>query len=78
MASAMIRQESKMFQQLVRADEMGVRREIVRGLPLWEAHPVLKHQRAIDRIRASSEPGKPAGPAGCTCAGMPWRVTYRP
>src|SRR5262245_2882196 len=40
-----------MDEKLLRADELGVRLEIVGGLPIWEAHPVYKHQKAIDRIR---------------------------
>ncbi len=39
-----------------RADEIGVRLEIIRGLPVWEASPVYRHQREIDRIRASIKP----------------------
>ena len=54
---------------MLQADEIGVRLEIVGGLPLWEAHPLPKHQRAVDRIRASiarAEP--PAGTdGGCGC-----------
>ncbi len=38
---------------LLQADELGVRLEIVGGLPIWEAKPLIRHQRAIDRIRAS-------------------------
>ena len=38
---------------LRRADETGVRLEIVGGLPLWEAAPARRHQQAVDRIRAS-------------------------
>ncbi|GAB4579737.1 MAG: Uma2 family endonuclease [Anaerolineales bacterium] len=38
---------------LLQANELGIRLEIVGGLPLWEAKPVLKHQRAVDRIRYS-------------------------
>lgn len=41
------------FGQLIEANELGVRLEIVGGLPIWEAQPVLRHQRAVDRIRAS-------------------------
>ncbi|MCP4397834.1 MAG: Uma2 family endonuclease [bacterium] len=40
-------------QQFLRAEELGIRLEIVGGLPIWEAHPVWKHQKAIDRIRAT-------------------------
>lgn len=57
------------FRQLMQANELGVRLEIVGGLPIWEAHPVLRHQRAIDRIRASitgSESSPGDGP-GCGC-----------
>jgi Uma2 family endonuclease len=41
---------------LLRADELGIKLEIVNGLPIWEAHPVYKHQKAIDRIRATITP----------------------
>jgi hypothetical protein len=37
----------------VRAEELGIRLEIVGGLPIWEAQPVYRHQKAIDRIRAT-------------------------
>ena len=42
-----------LLQQLMQADISGVRLEIVGGLPIWEASPMLKHQRAVDRIRDS-------------------------
>lgn len=44
------------------------RLEIVHGIGVWEAFPVLRHQSAIDRIRASIRPvvGSP-----CTCFHMP-------
>lgn len=45
---------------ILRAEELGIRLEVVSGLPIWEAHPVWRHQRAIDRIRASIAPLKPA------------------
>ena len=48
--------DKALFQQLLQADELGIRLEIVGGLPLWEASPVLRHQEAIDRIRASLRP----------------------
>lgn len=49
--------------RLLSANELGIRLEIVGGIPLWEAQPVYKHQKAIDRIRASITPceGKPCG-----------------
>jgi Uma2 family endonuclease len=36
-----------------RADEVGVRLEFFAGRAVWEASPVKRHQREIDRIRAS-------------------------
>lgn len=44
-----------MDSKFLRADELGVRLEIVRGLPIWEPSPVYKHQKAVDRIRATIE-----------------------
>lgn len=35
-----------------RAEELGIRLEYVNGIPIWEASPVIRHQRIIDRIRA--------------------------
>jgi len=39
--------------KFIRAEELGIRLEIVGGLPIWEPHPGWKHQKAVDRIRAS-------------------------
>jgi Uma2 family endonuclease len=39
--------------KFVRAEELGIRLEVVRGLPIWEAAPTWRHQRAVDRMRAS-------------------------
>ncbi len=39
--------------KFLRADELGIRLELVAGLPIWEPTPVYKHQKAVDRIRAS-------------------------
>ena len=50
--------------KFVRAEELGIRLEIVAGLPIWEAAPVWKHQKAVDRIRASIRSG---GNAACAC-----------
>ena len=49
-----------------RAREVGVKLEMVGGIPVWEALPVLRHQKAVDRIRDSI---RPAGQAesGCGC-----------
>jgi Uma2 family endonuclease len=42
-----------MDSKFLRAEELGIRLEIVQGLPIWEPYPVYKHQKAIDRIRAT-------------------------
>jgi len=39
--------------RLLEADRAGVRLEIIGGLPVWEFHPVWRHQETIDHIRAS-------------------------
>lgn len=54
--------------KFLRAEELGIRLEIVRGLPIWEAHPVYRHQKAVDRIRATIERATDAGDtARCAC-----------
>jgi Uma2 family endonuclease len=55
--------------RLLQANELGIRLEIVAGLPIWEPQPVLKHQRAVDRIRASIEavPPEQGQDVGCGC-----------
>jgi len=35
---------------LLQASELGIRLEIVNGLPIWEAQPVYRHQKHIARI----------------------------
>lgn len=55
-----------MDSQLLRAEELGIRLEIVAGLPVWEASPVIKHQLAVDRIRESINKSK-AGNKSCDC-----------
>lgn len=42
-----------MDSQLLRSEELGIKLEIVNGLPVWEASPVMRHQTAVDRIRES-------------------------
>jgi Uma2 family endonuclease len=42
-----------MDSKFLRADELGIRLEIVAGLPIWEPHPLYRHQKAIDRIRST-------------------------
>jgi Uma2 family endonuclease len=55
-----------MDSRLLRSEELGIRLEIVDGLPVWEASPVIRHQLAIDRIRKSI--GKTSGDSDtCEC-----------
>jgi Uma2 family endonuclease len=57
-----------MHDKFLRADELGIRLEIVGGLPIWEPHPVWKHQKAVDRIRATIAPTSAADDApACAC-----------
>ncbi len=39
-----------------RATEAGVKLEYINGIPVWEASPVIRHQRILDRVRASIRP----------------------
>ena len=50
---------------LHQASELGIRLEIVNGLPLWEAQPVYRHQKHIERIVQGI--AKCAGVAECEC-----------
>src|SRR5690242_3478528 len=50
-----------MDEKFLRADELGVRLELVGGLPIWEPYPVYKHQKAIDRIRSTIVPPRKTG-----------------
>ncbi|TCT21497.1 Uma2 family endonuclease [Thiobaca trueperi] len=53
-----------MDSRLLQAEELGVRLEIVGGLPIWEAQPLYRHQKAVDRIRSSIAP---EAERGCAC-----------
>jgi Uma2 family endonuclease len=56
------------FEELLRrADEAGIRLEIVGGLPIWEAYPTLKHQETVDQIRASIRKSASTLETGCHC-----------
>ncbi len=39
--------------QLLNAEDLGVKLEIAGNLPIWEASPLYKHQKEVDRIRDS-------------------------
>ncbi|HKP12526.1 MAG TPA: Uma2 family endonuclease [Blastocatellia bacterium] len=56
-----------MDSRFLRADELGVRLEIVGGIPIWEPSPVYKHQKAVDRIRASIRPSPAGSRTPCEC-----------
>lgn len=53
-----------MDSRLLTAEPLGIRLEIVAGQPIWEAAPPYRHQKAVDRIRASI---RPAADVGCAC-----------
>jgi Uma2 family endonuclease len=42
--------------RLLTADQLGIRLEIVNGLPIWEAQPLYKHQKAVERIAQTIRP----------------------
>lgn len=51
---------------MMEADELGVRLEMVGGIPVWEAQPVFRHQSKIFRIQSSIK--SPSGTGdGCGC-----------
>ncbi len=52
---------------LLRSEELGIKLEIVNGLPVWEASPVMRHQTAVDRIRESIKRSGKAGEEICDC-----------
>lgn len=49
------------------ADQIGVRLEIIGGSMVWETFPAMKHQEAVDRIRASIKPSASAPDSQCGC-----------
>lgn len=56
------------YERLTReADAAGFRLEVVRGLAIWEAQPVYRHQRAVARIYASIKPLDADGANPCAC-----------
>lgn len=58
--------------KLLRADELGIRLEIVNGLAIWEAQPLYRHQKHVERIAGSIVRGAAgegdAGGCGCVHA----------
>ena len=50
------------------AQEIGIKLEMVGGIPVWETLPVFKHQKTIDIIRRSIHRTPEAGDHGSGCA----------
>lgn len=51
---------------MLAAEQIGIKLEYVGGIPVWEAMPNVKHQRAVDRVRASLR-RRPGTDLGCSC-----------
>ncbi len=47
------------------ADRAGFRLEFVNGLGVWEASPILRHQKKVDSIRATIVPANQTGNCAC-------------
>ena len=61
-------QEEAVDPKFIRAEELGIRLEMVGGLPIWEPHPVWKHQKAVDRIRKTIQaPAAAPETDSCQC-----------
>src|SRR3954471_16749496 len=56
-----------MDSRFLRADELGLRLEIVGGIPIWEPSPLYKHQKAVDRIRSSIRKSPAGSQNPCDC-----------
>lgn len=52
--------------QLLNAEDLGVKLEIAGNLAIWEASPVYKHQKEVDRIRDSIQKAETDGNV-CEC-----------
>jgi Uma2 family endonuclease len=50
----------------LRAEEIGIRLEIVGGLPIWESFPLYRHQKAVARIQDTIEK-LPQADENCAC-----------
>ena len=55
---------------LLQADKLGIKLEIVKGMPIWEAQPIYRHQAAVDRIRSSIKKTKSKKNI-CQCVHIP-------
>ena len=59
--------DQELWQLVLQADAVGIRLELVNGVPLWEPSPVRRHQRTIDAIRNSLQPDAGRGGRRCAC-----------
>lgn len=50
---------------LLRADQLGIRLEVMNGLAIWEAMPLYGHQKAVERIARSVRVAD--GVTDCAC-----------
>lgn len=55
------------WEQLMQADEAGIRLEIVDGVPLWEPAPALRHQDLVYRIQESITAARTDLPGTSSC-----------
>lgn len=53
------------LQDLLRADELGIRLEVMNGLAIWEAMPLYGHQKQVERIARSIRVAE--GVTACQC-----------
>ena len=60
------RGKTKVNPQLLNAEDLGVRLEIAGNLAIWEASPLYKHQKEVDRIRDSIRKNEMEGNS-CNC-----------
>lgn len=52
--------------KFLKAEDLGIRLEIVNDLPIWESSPTYAHQKAVDRIRESIK-SAPNNTTNCLC-----------
>lgn len=52
--------------QLLNAEDLGIKLEIAGNLAIWEASPIYKHQKEVDRIRNSFKKAERDG-NNCEC-----------
>lgn len=53
-----------LHQILLQAEDLGIRLEMMNNLPIWEAQPVYRHQKHVERIAQSVQP---SSEIACAC-----------